>query len=209
MGPVQVDLRDGRRRRIDLDRSLMTLPAGVEFVGFDPPSIDLRWDALVARSIAVRASVVGSTAPRTRIGAVFVEPERVRARGPSQALEAQEVVHTVAVDASGLSPGRYERRVSLEAPRNGIDFGSVQVRVTFEVTPLLGERRFERLPVTVRGLPRGAVHLDVRPPFVAATRNYWPISCRLRSSRSWAFPRRSRSGGRPKPASRLSLCGKG
>lgn len=167
MGPVQLDLRDGRRRRIDLDRSLMTLPAGVEFVGFDPPSIDLRWDALVARSIAVRASVVGSTAPRTRIGAVLVEPERVRARGPSQALEAQEFVHTVAVDASGLSPGRYERRVSLEAPRNGIDFGSVQVRVTFEVTPLLGERRFERLPVTVRGLPRGAVHFDVRPPFVA------------------------------------------
>jgi translation elongation factor EF-G len=30
-------------------------------------------------------------------------------------IEAQEFVHTVAVDASGLSPGRYERRVALEA----------------------------------------------------------------------------------------------
>ena len=36
-----------------------------------------------------------------------------------------------------------------------------------KVTPLLGERRFERLPVTVRGVPRGALRLEVRPPVVA------------------------------------------
>lgn len=166
MGPVQLDLRNGRPRRVELGRALVDLPAGVDFVGFSPPGIDLGWDELVTRPLAVRASVVGSTAPRTRIGAVTVEPERVRARGPSQVLEAQEVVHTVAVDASGLSPGRYERRVALEAPRNGIDYGMVQVRVTFEVTPLLGERRFDRLPVTVRG-PRGAPRLEARPPVVA------------------------------------------
>jgi hypothetical protein len=167
MGPVQIDLRDGRRRRVDLDRSLVDLPAGVDFVGFSPPSLDLRWDSLVTRPLSVRASVVGSTAPRTRIAAVAVEPERVQARGPSQALEAREVVHTVAVDASGLSPGRYERRVPLEAPRDGIDYSMVPVRVTFEVTPLIGERRFERLPVTVRGVPRGGPSIEARPPVVA------------------------------------------
>ncbi|TAK30521.1 MAG: YbbR-like domain-containing protein [Myxococcaceae bacterium] len=167
MGPVQLDLRDGRRRRVYLDRSLVNLPAGVDFVGFTPQSIDLRWDALVTRPLAVRASVVGNTAPRSHIAAVTVEPERVQARGPSLALEARDVVHTVAVDASGLSPGRYERRVPLEAPRDGIDYSMAQVRVTFEVEPLIGERRFERLPVTVRGLARGAPRLEARPPVVA------------------------------------------
>lgn len=167
MGPVQLDLRDGRRRRVDLDRSLVALPAGVEFVGFSPAGIDLRWDAMITRTLAVRASVVGSTAPRTRLGEVIVEPERIRARGPSEALGAQDVVHTVAVDASGLSPGRYERRASLESPRNGIDYGMVQVRVTFEVSPLVGERRFERLPVIVRGAARSGLRVEARPPVVA------------------------------------------
>lgn len=167
MGPVQLDLRDGRRRRVDLDRALINLPAGVDFVGFSPASLDLRWDALVTRALAVRASVVGSTAPRTRLGAVTVEPAQVRARGPSEALEAQEFVHTVAVDASGLSPGRYERRVALEAPRNGIEYGAAQVRVTFDVAPLVGERRFERLPVTVRAVAPRGLRLEPRPPVVA------------------------------------------
>ncbi len=167
IGPVEIDLRDGRRRRVDLDPSLVQLPAGADFVSFSPSSLDLRWDTLLTRVLDVRASVVGSTAPRTRIGTITVEPERVRARGPALALEAQEVVHTVAVDASGLAPGRYERRVLLEAPRNGIDYGPTQVRVTFDVTALHGERRFERIPVTVRGAPRGAQRLEARPPVVA------------------------------------------
>lgn len=46
------------------------------------------------------------------------------------------MVHTVAVDASGLPPGRYERRVLLEAPRDD-DYSIAQVRVTFEVEPLM------------------------------------------------------------------------
>jgi hypothetical protein len=167
MGPVQLDLRAGRRAHVDLDRSLIPLPAGVDFVGFNPARIDLRWDSLVTRTLAVRASVVGSTAPRTRIAAVAVEPEQVRARGPAEALDAQPQVHTVAIDASGLAPGRYERRVALESPRNGIDYGAALVRVTFEVAPLIGERRFERLAVTVRGAPRGGPRLEARPPVVA------------------------------------------
>ncbi len=167
IGPVEIDLRDGRRRRVDLDPSLVQLPAGADFVSFSPSSLDLRWDTLLTRSLDVRASVVGSTAPRTRIGAITVEPERVRARGPSQVLEAQEVVHTVAVDASGLAPGHYERRVMLETPRNGIDYWPAQVRVVFDVAPLHGERRFERVAVTVRGAPRSTQHLEARPPVVA------------------------------------------
>ncbi len=167
LGPVQLDLRDGRRRRIDLEPSLVPLPAGANFVSFTPSSLDLRWDLLVNRSLAVRASVVGSTAPRTRIGALTVEPASVRARGPSLELEEQEVVHTVAVDASGLSPGRYERRVALESPHGGVEYGMMQVRVTFEVSPLLGERRLEHLPITLRGGPRGGPRVEARPPVVS------------------------------------------
>lgn len=167
LGPIEVDLRDGRRLRVDLQPSLVRLPAGADFVSFSPSSLDLRWDVLLTRTLPVRASVVGSPAPRTRIGTVTVEPERVRARGPSQALEALEAVHTAAVDASGLAPGHYERRVALEAPRDGIDYGTPHVRVTFDVAPLQGERRFERVPLTVRGGPRSAQHLEARPPVVA------------------------------------------
>lgn len=169
LGPAQLDLRDGRRRRVDLAPALVQLPAGADFVSFSPASIDLRWDVLLVRPLPVRASVVGSTAPRTTLGAVSVEPDHVRARGPSQVLEAQEAVHTVAIDASGLAPGRYERRALLESPREGVDYSPSQVRVTFEVAPLLGERRFDRVPITVRASARTVQRLEARPPMVSVT----------------------------------------
>ena len=166
IGPVQLDLRDGRRAALRLDANLVQLPAGATFVGFSPDALELHWDAMVTRVLPIRASVVGSPVPRTRVDSavVEVEPVRVRVLGPALYVDPLAAVHTDPVDVTGLPLGRYERRITLESPRPEVSYEDVPtgVRVTFEVVPVVAERRVEALTVT----PVGAARVTLRPPVV-------------------------------------------
>ncbi len=162
LGPIQLDLRDGRARRLLMEPDFVRLPRATTVVGFQPESLDLRWDAVVARVLSIRASLVGSPAPRTRLGDVSVEPERTRVRGPATLVDPLEAIHTEPLDVTGLAAGRYERRVALES-RHGVELGwSGPARVGFEIVPLVAERRFTQLAVEVVGAGRATV----RPPVV-------------------------------------------
>jgi hypothetical protein len=163
LGPIQLDLRDGRKRQVRLEPDFIRLPAGATVVGFSPDVITLQWDVMVSRILPVRATVVGRLADRSRVGAIEVEPERVRVKGPSLYVDPMVNVHAEPVDATGLGVGRYERRVLLEAPRSGVDYDINRgVSVTFELAPVVSERRFERVPVTALG----AARVNLRPPVI-------------------------------------------
>ncbi len=162
LGPIQLDLRDARARSLTMEPDYIRLPRATTVVAFQPESIDLRWDAMVSRVLAIRASIVGSPAPRTRLGTATVEPERTRVRGPSTQVDPLESIHTEPIDVTGLAAGRYERRVALES-RPRVELGwSGPARVSFEIVPLVAERRFTQLAVEVVG----AVRATVRPPVV-------------------------------------------
>lgn len=163
IGPVQLDLRDGHRRAVRFDRGMLRMPAGATIVSFTPPTLDLEWDTLSSRVLTVQATVLGTPASRGRVEGLDVAPRQVRVRGPAQALELLDGVHTEAVDVTGLGPGRYERRVSLESLREGLTVGVTgQVRVAFEVVPEVQRRVFERLVVTALG----TASVTIRPPIV-------------------------------------------
>jgi len=162
LGPIQLDLRDGLTHRLTMEPDFVRLPRATTVVAFQPESLTLQWDAMVSRVLPLRASIVGSPAPRTRLSTTTVEPERTRARGPSTLVDPLESIHTEPIDVTGLAAGRYERRVALEA-RQGVELGwSGTARVSFEIVPLVAERRFAQLAVEVVGAPRATV----RPPVV-------------------------------------------
>jgi hypothetical protein len=162
LGPVQIDLSDGRRPSVNIDASLFQVPAGVQITQIQPSSLQLTWDALAERDVPVRAEISGTPAPGTQlVGGVEVVPPAVRVSGPALYVEALPAVRTDAVDISNLGPGRYERRVALDSPRHHVRYEFVGgVRVTFTIDREIVERRFERVPIT----PVGAARVSLRPP---------------------------------------------
>lgn len=163
VGPVQLDLRAGRRPVVRLTSDLFTLPAGATFVSMEPAELSLHWDVGVTRELPVRATIVGTLPARARVMTLDVEPARLRVRGPALYVDPLVSVHTEAIETTGLAPGRYERRIALEPPRAGVEYeGVAGVRVTFEIIPTVGERRFNALPVAVLGGAR----VRLRPPVV-------------------------------------------
>ena len=166
VGLLQLDLRDGHRANARLDATLIHLPAGARFVGFSPDTLELRWDTMISRALPVRASLVGSTGLRTRVDAASVEaePDRVRVRGPSLYVDPLTAVHTEPLDVTGFAQGRYDRRVPLETLRTELAYEGAPsgVRVTFEVKPLVADRRIEDVPVTMMG----NLHVLLRPSVV-------------------------------------------
>ncbi len=163
IGPLQIDVREGRSRLVRLYPEMLTLPAGATFISFTPDSIPLQWDTMVERSVPVQPTLVGTLPSRSRVEHIEVDPPHVRVRGASLYIDPMASVHTEPVDVSNLAPGRYERRIPLETPRAGVEFDNARgVRVAFEVIATVYERRFERLAVTAIGGPRA----QLRPPLV-------------------------------------------
>jgi hypothetical protein len=164
LGPVQVDLSDGRKTSVTIDRALFQVPGGVQVEQVDPASIALAWDTLVERDVPVRAEVIGSPAPGARLqGTPEVAPTTVHVEGPGLYVNALPTVRTEAVDITGLGPGAYERTVALAPPRRYVRYDMASgVRVTLTIDQDIIERRFERIPVT----PVGSARVVVRPPVV-------------------------------------------
>ncbi len=163
IGPLQIDVREGRSRLVRLHPEMLTLPAGATFVSFTPDTIPLQWDTMVDRSVPVQPTIVGTLAPRSRIEHIEVEPSHVHVRGASLYIDPMTSVHSEPIDVSDLTPGRYERRIPLEPARSGVEFDTARgVRVSFEVAVTVYERRFSRLAVTAVGPLRA----QLRPPVV-------------------------------------------
>lgn len=163
VGPVQMDLRAGRRAGVRLTPEMVSLPAGASFVSIEPPELSLHWDVGTSRMLQVRPSVIGTLPPRARVVTLDVDPPRIRVRGPALYVDPMVSVHTEPIDTTGLAPGRYERRIALEPPRAGVEYESgTGVRVALEIVPTVGERRFNAVPV----LTLGAARTRLRPPVV-------------------------------------------
>jgi YbbR domain-containing protein len=162
LGAIQLDLRSGNPRQVRLRPDALSMPPGTTLVSFTPDVIPLQWDQIIERSLPVRATVVGALPPRARVEHVEAEPAHVNVRGPSLYVEPMVAVHTEPLDATGLPPGRYERRVPLETLRAAVQYETAQgVRVHFQIVQPVYQRRFEHLPV----IPVGA-RAQTRPSTV-------------------------------------------
>lgn len=151
LGPVQLDLSDGRAL-VDIERASLLLPAGVELVQVEPRRLALEWDTTVTRRVAVEVNFEGRPPSGLRAGTVTVSPSMIRVTGPSRAVDALTELRTLPFDLSTIAAPRVERRVRLEAPPARVLFEPAGlVTVSFEVEHELRDRRFDRLTVAALG----------------------------------------------------------
>lgn len=167
LGPIQIDLSDGRRPTVPIDASLFAVPGGVEFVAVQPSYLQLTWDAVIERDVPIRADVSGTPEPGTHLaGAPEVVPPRVHVIGPALYVEPLATVRTDLVDLSGLAPRRYDQRIALDPPRSHVRYDLTGgVRVIFTIERQIVQRRFQRLQITAVGAARA----EFRPSLAIVT----------------------------------------
>jgi len=160
MPPVELDLREGRTETVTFHPDSFSLPPGVEVTIIDPPSIELEWQDIVTRPIAIQAAVAGKPAEGYVVkGEPEVEPKEVAVRGPASLIEVLQFVRLAPFDVSGLTEGAYRRRIALDAPPNRISYiGAQSATVTVSIARRVTEAKFNRLAVEVVGVPRATTN---------------------------------------------------
>lgn len=120
----------------EVDAESVKLPRGADIVSRSPSSIDFTLEPRGTKAVKVRADLAGEPAPGFAVGAVRIEPLRVRITGPRrEVLRLSEVV-TETIDLSGVDETlEREVRPLLAGPHvRSADEDPIKVRV--EVVPL-------------------------------------------------------------------------
>jgi YbbR domain-containing protein len=174
LGSLPLDLTSGKVDHIDLDTSMLHVPAGLKAEQIDPARLDLKWEDEVARQVVVQASVVGQPAAGFVVkGLPRVDPPSVVVRGPASVVESMQYVRVEAFDVTGLGrEGEEPRTLAIEHPPPLVDIDSPTVQVKVEIAREQLQRAFVKVPVQIVGASHGTVmpqYVDVQvegPPDV-------------------------------------------
>jgi YbbR domain-containing protein len=165
---VQIDLTNKQPEHVIFEPKMVRLPEGVnvELEQFDPPSIDLRWEQRIVRDVPIQVSVVGTPADGFVVkGPLVAEPKAAKVRGPQSDVMTLQFIRADAFDVRGLTEGTYPRNLAVERSNPRMKIEPLSVVVTAEITREVSERAFQKLPVSVVGIPKGKTtpgEVDVR-----------------------------------------------
>lgn len=153
LGAAVLDLREASPGPMQLDPAAIVMPAGVVLDALDYDAIDLRFEPVVERSVAIRALVVGEVAADYTLVDAELSPERWTLRGPQSRLDAITELTTAPIDVSGALRDldvRVEVRLPAgtakrDDPDHPVTFVGVageapQARYSADVEPEQGER---------------------------------------------------------------------
>ncbi len=172
--PVHLDLSQQDPGPLEIDNSGLVMPSGVVLADVEYDHVDLRFDPVVDRSVAIEPRIEGAVHPDYHVARVTVEPARVTLQGGATSVHAVRAVETEVIDVAGAQAD-VVRQVSLLRPGRDIRWdGSTRaplVDVIAHVRPLDTEIRIRRpvhapkrvadetLPETVEVIVRGATPL--------------------------------------------------
>jgi YbbR domain-containing protein len=152
LGPLQLDLRDGRTGSHEIEAAQLAVGSGVRVTDITPPALRLTWADAAEKQVAVNPELRGSLEKDHRLGEVASTPAMVTLRGPKQVLSQMTTVSTDEISLIGMGNGRQARRVDLQPlPRfvSYVEGSSVEVLV--DVEAVVADRRLRRLSVAVVG----------------------------------------------------------
>jgi YbbR domain-containing protein len=157
--PVEIDLREGQNETIIFEKEMFTLPPDVEITIIDPPSIELEWQDVVTRQIAVQAAITGKPAEGYIVkGEPEVDPTHITVRGPESLVEVMQFARLAPFDVTGLTEGVYRRRIAIDAPPNRVSYiGPQSAVVTVTIARRVSEVKFAKRPVEIIGLRNAMV----------------------------------------------------
>jgi hypothetical protein len=162
LGVATIDLRKAEPGPLEIDGGAIVMPSGVVLAGINYDRVDLRFDPVIERPIAVVPNVVGVPATDYRLVRTEVEPSQWGVRGGRTQVQAVTQLTTEPFDISGAR-GTMGRSLEVLAPAEdvelvgeGLESAHVEVRAVIEP---LSERRDLQVPVAVpEGLdPTGAI----------------------------------------------------
>lgn len=152
LSPALLDLREAQPGPMQLDPASIVMPAGVVLDALDYDAVDLRFEPVIERRVAIRAVVVGELASDYTLVDSHVAPERWMLRGPQSRLDQITELVTAPIDITGAQRDldwRVEVRLpggsrTGEDPDHPLSFVGVrgeapQVRFTADIEPKQGE----------------------------------------------------------------------
>ena len=149
---VDVDLRGSKEGPVTIDfgdRSLDGLPEGITVVQRTPASLELLLDRARERKVRVRPTLIGEPAEGWQRGEVRVEPPMALIRGPQSLVREITEADTDIIDLSGVTSTR-TYTVPLEFRDSSVRADAItSVQVTVEVNPIMADRSWEAVPVTL------------------------------------------------------------
>jgi hypothetical protein len=159
LGTLQLDLKSGKVDHVDLDPSMVHVPAGLRAEQIDPARLDLRWEDEIARQLVVQSSVIGQPAPGFVVkGAPKADPPVVLVRGPRSVVETMQNARTEGFDVTGLArEGEYERTLQIDHPPSRVELDSPTTQIKIEIGREQLLRVFNKVPIQIVGAARGSV----------------------------------------------------
>jgi YbbR domain-containing protein len=153
LGPIQMDVADAESRYFHFDDADIEVPAGVQIVRIEPPSVKLTWAVRGNKKVAVKARLTGT--PQKGLAVKYpvqIIPAEAALSGPETVLKSISSVYTDLVSLDGLGQGKHERRVPLEPLPDYVSYeGGKTVVVQMEIVPEVGERKLTRLEIASVG----------------------------------------------------------
>ena len=114
LGPLQLDLRDGRGGYHQISPAQLGVGSAVRVNEITPSMLTLTWADAAEKRVSVQAELSGTLEKGHRLGPVEVSPAFVTLRGPEQVLAQITTVSTDEVSLFGLGAGKQARRVDLQ-----------------------------------------------------------------------------------------------
>lgn len=160
--PVEIDLREGYPIQVNFERDMFLLPNQLEIVVVDPPSIELEWEEVITRQVPLQASITGKLPDGFIVnGEPKIDPEVITVRGPSSRVEVMQFARLAAYNVSGLTEGKFPRRIAIDPPPARVEFlGRQAATVILEVKRRESEKLFSEIKVEVLGPPNATLRPD-------------------------------------------------
>lgn len=166
LGSLQLDLRNGRETRVDLDPAMFHVPVGVTVQQIYPATLEVKWDDVIQRQIPVQIPRTGELkADLVITGAPAAQPPVVNARGPRTVVDVLQFARTSPFDMAGLLEGEHRRTLPLDKPPKLVTYDVENVVAIVEVTRELVTKPFTNLKVEVIGVARATT----KPGFVTVS----------------------------------------
>ncbi len=152
--------KDSGERNVQLRPDDVSPPDNVEVIQIVPPSIRLKLEKTMKRSITVEPQFEGELADKMEVYRKIVEPPFIEIEGPKSQVEKLHEIMTETVNLTGKS-NSFRISLDVETPHNSI---RVNTQGPITLTIEIGERRvtrhFMKIPVQWLNLSPGT-----RPPY--------------------------------------------
>ncbi len=166
LADVHIDLTREQEGYLKFSPDLFHLPRGLSVNSISPAGVQVRYEVLSSRTVAVSSTVQGQVASGYQILQHKVSPALVQVRGPKDVVLAIKEVSTKPVSVEGAQSTLVQRVDLLPLPAKVMARPSRNLTVTVEVAPFTTQVVLGRIPVEVRASDGTVIKAEVSPRFV-------------------------------------------